>query len=153
MPSPKTDSPVSAPFFSLPMTVPFQHIDAAGIVFFARVFDYFHDAFVACMHARGLPLPQVLSRGEWGAPLAHAEADYQRPLRFGDQVRAEIVRAELGQTALTLHHQIVSDDAARRVLCTGRTVHVFIDRATGRPRPVPDEARTVFSVAADAKAE
>jgi 1,4-dihydroxy-2-naphthoyl-CoA hydrolase len=132
-------------YFSHPMVVPFQDIDAAGIVFFARIFDYFHDAFVACMSARGLSLPDVIARGDWGAPLAHAEADYSRPLRFGDRVRAEIVRAEFGETSMTLHHQLVSDDAARLILATGRTVHVFIDRTSFRPRPVPDAARAAFT--------
>lgn len=136
------------PVFSLAMTVPFQHIDAAGIVFFARIFDYFHDAFVACMDARGVSLAAVIAAGEWGAPLAHAEADYKRPLRFGDRVRAEVVRVELGDTSMTWHHQIVSDDAARRLLASGRTVHVFIDRTTFRPRPVHESVRAAFSEAA-----
>ena len=143
----------SAPLYSLPMAVPFQDIDAAGIVFFARIFDYFHDAFVACMEQRGVSLVEVIARGEWGAPLAHAEADYQRPMRFGDRVRAEIARVELGQSSMTLHHQIVSDDPARRTLCIGKTVHVFIDRATFRSRPVPDAVRAAFSAETGAAAK
>jgi 1,4-dihydroxy-2-naphthoyl-CoA hydrolase len=135
----------TTPVFSFSMTVPFQDIDAAGIVFFARIFEYFHDAFVACMNARGLSLADVIARGDWGAPLAHAEADYQRPLRFGDRVRAEVLRVELGETSMTWHHQIVSDDAACLLLSTGRTVHVFIDRSTFRPRPIPDAVRAAFT--------
>ena len=143
---------LTTPLFSWPMIVPFQDIDAAGIVFFARIFDYFHDAYVACLDARGISLPAVMAHGEWGAPLAHAEADYTRPMRFGDRVRAEITAADIGQTSLTVHHRIVTDDADAKLVCTGKTVHVFIDRKTFRPRAVPDEVRAGFSVQAPANA-
>ena len=135
---------MSKPLFSLPMIVPFQDIDAAGIVFFARVFDYFHNAFVAHLDDRGVSLPAVIAGGEWGAPLAHAEADYKFPLRFGDRVRAEIVRGEVGETSVTIHHQIVSGTAPVRVHAVGKTVHVVIDRKTFRPRPVPVELRDAY---------
>jgi YbgC/YbaW family acyl-CoA thioester hydrolase len=137
---------MSSPIFSLPMTVPFQDIDAAGMVFFARVFDYFHDAFVAHLASRGVSLPAVIADGEWGSPLAHAEADYKFPLRFGDAVRAEISRVELGETSFTLHHRIVSGEAdgPLRVHATGRTVHVVIDRQAMRPRPLPDALRAAY---------
>ena len=135
---------MSQPLYSLPMIVPFQDIDAAGIVFFARVFDYFHNAFVAHLDDRGVSLPAVIAGGVWGAPLAHAEADYKFPLRFGDHVRAEIVHGEVGETSVTIHHQIVSGADPVRVHAVGKTVHVVIDRKTFRPRPVPTELRNAY---------
>jgi 1,4-dihydroxy-2-naphthoyl-CoA hydrolase len=135
----------AAPLYSLPMSVLFQDADPAGIVYFARVFDYFHNAYAACMTERGLSLVDIIARGEWGVPLAHAEADYKGMMRFGDKLRAEIASIEFGQTSMTVHHEIVSDDSTRRVLCKGKTVHVFIDRATFRARPVPDAVRAAFS--------
>ncbi len=135
---------MSKPLYSLPMIVSFQDIDAAGIVFFARVFDYFHNAFVAHLDDRGVSLPAVIAGGVWGAPLAHAEADYKFPLRFGDHVRAEIVHGEVGETSVTIHHQIVSGADPVRVHAVGKTVHVVIDRKTFRPRPVPTELRNAY---------
>ncbi len=135
---------MSKPLYSLPMIVSFQDIDAAGIVFFARVFDYFHNAFVAHLDDRGVSLPAVIAGGVWGAPLAHAEADYKFPLRFGDHVRAEIVHGEVGDTSVTIHHQIVSGADPVRVHAVGKTVHVVIDRKTFRPRPVPTELRNAY---------
>jgi YbgC/YbaW family acyl-CoA thioester hydrolase len=126
------------------MIVPFQDIDAAGIVFYARVFDYFHNAYVAHLISRGVSLPAVIAQGVWGAPLAHAEADYKLPLRFGDFVHAQVVSADVGESSVTLHHRIVSGDDATRVYCTGRTVHVVIDRKTFRPRPLPEELRNAY---------
>ena len=39
--------------FTHRMLARFQDVDAAGIVFFARIFDYFHDAYVAFFAAHG----------------------------------------------------------------------------------------------------
>lgn len=139
---------MSAVLYSHPMIVPFQDIDAAGIVFFARIFDYFHNAFVAHLRARGVSLPEVIAGGEWGAPLAHAEADYKFPLRFGDEVRVELVSADLGDTSVTLHFRIVSGSDPVRVHSIGKTVHVTIDRKTFRPRPVPPALRAAYKATA-----
>jgi acyl-CoA thioesterase FadM len=104
----------------------------------------FTTPFVAHLDDRGVSLPAVIAGGVWGAPLAHAEADYKFPLRFGDHVRAEVVRGEVGDTSVTIHHQIVSGTDPIRVHAIGKTVHVVIDRKTFRPRPVPTELRNAY---------
>ncbi len=142
---------MTAPLFQHKMIVPFQDIDAAGIVFFARIFDYFHDAFVAHLRARGVSLPAVISSGEWGAPLAHAEADYKFPLRFGDEVTVEVVCGEVGDTSLSIRFRIVSGQEPVRVHCFGKTVHVVIDRKTFRPRAVPDILRAAYQATSQAE--
>jgi YbgC/YbaW family acyl-CoA thioester hydrolase len=123
----------------------FQEIDAAGIVFYARIFDWFHDAYFAHLAAKNVDLPQVLSENTWAAPLVHAEADYHRPFRFGDRVTVEIVQGKLGEKALTLEYRIFEDRDPSTACATGTTVHVFIDRTTMRPRAIPDEVRAAFA--------
>ncbi len=141
---------MSVPLYLHPMTVPFQDIDAAGIVFFARIFDYFHNAFVAHLRDRGVSLPHIIASGDWGAPLAHAEADYKFPLRFGDEVTVEVVSGEVGETSVTIRFRIVSGTEPVRVHCFGKTVHVVIDRKTFRPRAVPDVLRAAYQATSQA---
>lgn len=125
--------------FSCERDVLFQDIDAAGIVFFARLFDYCHDAFFAFLTARGLSMSKVMTDGVWGSPLAHAEADYAAPLRFGDHVRVEITSVDLGKTSMRVSSRVV--ESSGKIACSAILVHVFVNRATGRPCEVPDEAR------------
>jgi YbgC/YbaW family acyl-CoA thioester hydrolase len=127
--------------------VRFQDIDAAGILFFARVFEYFHDAFAALLAARGVDLPKVIREESWGAPLGHAEADFKAPMRFGDAVTVEVERGEVGTTSLTVLFRIVAAADPSKVLCTGKAVHVFVDRETFRSVPVPAEMRAIFAPA------
>jgi 1,4-dihydroxy-2-naphthoyl-CoA hydrolase len=138
----------ATPLYSMTRPVRFQDIDAAGIIFFARVFEYLHDAFFECLASRGIDIAAVLSSRAWGMPVVHAEADYRRPLRFGDAVAVELDSADIGESSLTARYTIRDASERARVYCEGRTVHVFIDRDTSRTRPVPDEVRAAFTAAA-----
>lgn len=115
-------------------TVPFQDVDAAGIVFFARIFDYFHDAYVGFLRARGVPLEAAVRDRSWVAPLRHAEADYRRPLRFADDIAISVVSVTLDETEFRVRYRIETDDA---VACEGETVHVTVDPDTFRRAAVP----------------
>jgi YbgC/YbaW family acyl-CoA thioester hydrolase len=123
--------------------VRFQDVDAAGTIYFARVFDLFGDAYVELLDSSGLDVPAILRAKKWAAPLAHAEADYRAPLFFGDAITVEIVRAHAGSSSLTLGHRVTRADGA--VAALGMTVHVFVDGATFKPTPVPDELRARIS--------
>jgi 1,4-dihydroxy-2-naphthoyl-CoA hydrolase len=115
-------------------TVRFQDVDAAGIVFFARVFDYFHDAYVAFLRSRGAPLEDALQDGSWVAPLRHAEADYRRPLRFADSLAITVTVLAVEETEFRMGYRIETDDG---VACEGETVHVSVDPNTFRRAPLP----------------
>jgi 1,4-dihydroxy-2-naphthoyl-CoA hydrolase len=118
--------------------VAFQDVDAAGIVFFARVFDYFHDAYVGFLRARGAPLEAALQDGSWVAPLRHASADFRRPLRFGDQIAVSVARVVTEATEYRVHFRI---DAGGGLACEGETVHVSVDPATFTRSPLPELLR------------
>ena len=58
--------------------VRFQDVDAAGTIFFPKVYEYFSDAYLDLLLAAGLDVPGSLARRESAAPLVHSEA---APLR------------------------------------------------------------------------
>jgi 1,4-dihydroxy-2-naphthoyl-CoA hydrolase len=132
---------MSQPIFSSARSVRFQDIDAAGIIFFAKVFEFFHDAYVECLEHHGVSLAAVLASGSWIAPIVHAESDYKSPLRFGERVTVALSGAELRERSMTIEYTIQS---AERLCVTGKTAHVFIERASLRPCPIPAEIRAIF---------
>ena len=129
-------------FHSHSRTVLFQEIDAAGIVFFSRFFEWFHDAYAELLAARGIRFEDVLAKGEWGIPLVHAEADYREPLRLGVAIQIDLEKIELGDKSMTVTYSVKSDATTYAV---GKTVHAFIDRKTFRGRLIPDEVRKAFA--------
>jgi 1,4-dihydroxy-2-naphthoyl-CoA hydrolase len=127
--------------FKLELGIRFQDVDAAGIIFYPRALEVCHDAYVAFLDQAGLPLHEVL-RGPWLAPVRHAEADYLKPLRFGDRVEVALVTAHLetmpNPTEVTLGFRIArGGDAAILV----QTIHTFVERKTFQRTGVPDELR------------
>jgi 1,4-dihydroxy-2-naphthoyl-CoA hydrolase len=118
----------------------FQDADAAGIIFYPRVLEMFHDVYVAFLAFAGAPLPEVLRTGTWIAPVRHAEADYFKPLRFGDRVTVEICRAHLSETEATLGYRIARSEGGE-VCVVGQVVHTFVDRASFKRTPIPEPVR------------
>lgn len=118
--------------------VRFQDVDAAGIVFYPRVLEYFSDAYMTALKERRVDVPDMLARGDVKLPLVHAEADYLAPLRFGDTIEVEVLAPKLGETSFTVGYRVT---AAGRVAAVGQTVHVCIDGASFKPRPLPDALR------------
>jgi 1,4-dihydroxy-2-naphthoyl-CoA hydrolase len=118
----------------------FQDIDAAGIIFYPRVLEMFHDAYAGFLAFAGCPLAEVLKSDTWLAPVRHAEADYFKPLRYGDEVTVEICRAHLTETEATLGYRIARSGSGE-VCVVGQVVHTFVERATFKRRPLPPLVR------------
>jgi 1,4-dihydroxy-2-naphthoyl-CoA hydrolase len=120
-----------------PRAIRFQDIDAAGIIFYPRVLEMFHDAYGAFLDHAGFPLPEVLRSGTWLAPVRHAEADYFKPLRFGDRVNVEICRTHIAPTEATLGYRIARI-VGGEVCVVGQVVHTFVERQTFKRTQIPE---------------
>jgi YbgC/YbaW family acyl-CoA thioester hydrolase len=131
--------------------VAFQDVDAAGIVFFVRFFEYCHDALFAFLGSRGISMPEILASGRWGAPLAHVEADYTMPLRFGDRFTVGITNVTIGGSSMRVDYRVTS--ARDKSVCSAHMVHVFIDRTSMRPCPAPQSVRDALKGCATFSAE
>lgn len=118
----------------------FQDIDAAGIIFYPRVLEMFHDAYGAFLAFAGCPLTEVVKAGKWIAPVRHAEADYFKPLRFGDDVDVEICRAHVTETEATLGYRVVRS-AGQELCVVGQVVHTFVECSTFKRTPMPEVVR------------
>jgi len=130
-----------SPGFVRERAVRFQDVDAAGIIFFPRAFEICHDLYVEFLAEAGQPLHEAL-RGPWLAPVRHAEADYIKPLRFGDRIEVAIVAAHLGPsvppTEVTLGYRVAILPKKEPALVV-QSVHTFVTRERFERTPVPDE--------------
>ena len=138
---------MTPPPFTRPFThtlhVAFDDIDAAGIVYFARVLDYCHHAWEAFLRERGLPLPSILA-GTWGAPVVHAECDYAKPLRHGDALCIEVVTERIGETSFAMAYVVRGADAGD-LRARARIVHVTLELPGFRKIPVPEPFRALLA--------
>jgi 1,4-dihydroxy-2-naphthoyl-CoA hydrolase len=137
-----------APRFEASYRVRFQDVDAAGLLFFARYLDYVHDTYVAWLEAIGQPLPRVLAERSWAAPLRHAECDYLQPVRFGDELRVQLVLAHIASTEISLGFRLAlgpSPLGSGQTVALAQTVHTFVDLKTLERKEVPEEIRAALA--------
>jgi len=68
---------------------------------------------------------------------------YFSPIAFPDTVHAGLRVGELGRTSVRYEVGIFRNDQAT-ASAQGHFVHVYVDRASGRPVPLPPELRAVL---------
>lgn len=126
--------------FTYPRGVRFQDVDAAGIVFYPRILEYFHDGYAEFLEQKGCQLSAILSEKSWIAPIRHADAEFLRPLRFGERLDVVIARARQDATSLVVGYQLKQQT---QLAAVGQTLHLFLDAKSYTRIPLPaiiDEA-------------
>lgn len=119
--------------------VRFQDVDAAGVVFFGRFFDYVHQAYEEFLASTGESLAEVLAKRGWAAPLKHVEADYFSPLIYGDVVRVRLVAAVVDTSEIHLGWCLekLTKDGKKRTSAALQTLHAFVSLPDFQKIPVP----------------
>ncbi len=111
------------------------HCDPAGIVYFPRFFDMFHEAMESWFSdALGLPYDDVITRRKIGFPSVHTEADFSAPTAFGDSVIVELRLEELGRRSLRLGYVIRGEQDTDDVRGRGATVCAVMDLDPNSPK-------------------
>ncbi len=133
--------------FARSRSIKFQDVDAAGVIFYPRLLEYFNDTYLEFLAHVGQPLHEVLGRAPWISPVRHAEADFLRPLRFGDRVEVGIVAArvepETEPSEVTLGFRIVKPGTLE-VATLGQVVHTFVDHQSFRRTIIPEPLLSAF---------
>src|SRR3981081_1853746 len=111
------------------LRVRFQHPAPAGIVFFANILVYCHEAYEELMRAGGMPLEELIQNREQALPLGHAEATFKRPFRAGQIVTVRGAGAGSRDRRVRLEYDLFDEKALH--LATAATVHVAVDPKTG----------------------
>ena len=128
--------------FTYTTTIKLHDTDAAGILFFSNQFKMMHDAYEALIDGWGFGFARLLREKKYFVPIVHAEADYKAPLFVGDCISIDVKIDRIGTTsfafAYTLHDQF------RKLVGTGKTVHVAVDKKTQNKIPLPDEILSVL---------
>jgi acyl-CoA thioesterase FadM len=107
--------------------------DAAGIYHYTTVFRL-AEAAEAELHAR-LGIDHLT----FGAtPRLNVSAAFRRPLGFNDLVEVELEVTSIGRSSLAYRFRISNED---HVAAEGEILLCYIDRATGRSSPWPEEVR------------
>ena len=128
--------------FEHKLRVRFHHTDPAGIVFFANILVYCHEAYEEFLRAEGMPLEAFILSRDQTLPLGHAEATFKRPFRAGQLVTVRLTVGRVGDRSFRLEYDLFGEQDEH--LATAATVHVSVDPKTGRSTAIAPQLRTVL---------
>lgn len=129
-------APAAMPFRSR-QTVRFGEVDRAGMVYYPRLLHYLHVAMESFFsEVLGIDYPRFLAEHGLGFPTVHLEADFRRPLRYGDRIEVEAVVEEVGRSSVRWRYAVFRDGDPEPA-ATARLVTVNMDLDASAKRELP----------------
>jgi 4-hydroxybenzoyl-CoA thioesterase len=124
------------------VTVPFEDVDYARVVYFARFFSYCHRTFEAFFPSElGLSYAQVIGERNLGFPIVRAEADFHGPLRLGETCRVEMEVVKAKGRSVTCRYRLHRGETGESVAVVTlvvATIAVDTFRSVELPQDVRD---------------
>jgi 1,4-dihydroxy-2-naphthoyl-CoA hydrolase len=115
-------------------TVRFGETDAAGVVHFARVLEWCHQAYEESLERFGLAAGQIFPTPQQplaiALPIVHCSADFRRPLVCGDPVTIQLEPRRLDPGCFEVSYRF---STRSEPVATGLTRHLAIN-SDGRQR-------------------
>ena len=127
--------------------VPGEAIDRQGHVNNLAYVAWMQDVAIEHSAAAGWPMERYLALGAGWVVRSHF-VEYLRPAFAGDRLVIVTWVPEFTQRSTPRRYLFVREDD-RQLLVQAETRWVFVDLATGRRRPLPDELIGAFEVVRD----
>jgi 1,4-dihydroxy-2-naphthoyl-CoA hydrolase len=116
-------------------TVRFQDTDAAGVVYFANVLSFCHEAYEASLAKSGVNLNAFFCYPKIAIPITHVTTDFLRPMFCGDELKIYVSPKQLKADEFEIEYEVFSIETVVEEItnvqevCTARafTKHVCID--------------------------
>jgi acyl-CoA thioester hydrolase len=120
------------------LDVAWGEMDALGHVNNIRYIAWAETARIALFRKLGMA---TLPGDPVGPILARIECDYLEPVEYPARVTVGIRAGRVGNSSITLEHEIWHADAPERIVARGKAVVVLINYATQEKIRVPDAVR------------
>jgi acyl-CoA thioesterase FadM len=124
--------------FSEHLVVRLSHTDAAGVIFYPKVFEFEQELFERWLELGGFSLRDMLAGRLAPTPIVHCEADYRLPVRAGDKLVAQLVGVDIGRSGYTLQWAF---SRGGEPAFSARVKRVAIDPRAGESIDLPEEFR------------
>ena len=113
--------------------------DAAGVIFFVNYFVFAHDTYELFLEEIGYSLGRIIGQESFLLPIVRAESDYHQMLGLEDEITIVLNVNRIGSTSFTLVYEYFLEN--QELVGSVKTVHVCVDKATLKKRPIPEELR------------
>lgn len=124
------------PMIELKRRIRWADADAAGRLYFPRIYDYVSEAETELWRMLGISMANY---ADLGFPRKHAEAAFHRILALDAPFTLRLTVGKLGHTSIRYDFQGFADEACTRVAFEGSMTVVVVK--DGRPHEIPVEMR------------
>jgi len=145
--------------FETSLYIRFHHVDFARVVYFPKFFDYCHQVFEDFVQAEfGQSYLRLMEEERVGFPIVHAEADFKKPLRFGETVRVVLEVLSVGHASMRCRYTFFhpgekaaeagaagSKAPAKAVAAVVTLVGACVGMRGFEPTPLPERWRLMLS--------
>ncbi len=120
--------------------VRFEEVDAAGIVFFAHLVRYAHEAMESFFDGVDGGYVALITQRKIGFPAVRLESDFVAPVRYGESLIIETSLARLGNKSATFRYRMLrqADGSLRAHM---RHTVVITDLTAMKSCPMPADVR------------
>lgn len=125
--------------------VRFQETDAGGVVYFAELLGFCHEAYEDSLAKAGVDVRAFFSGSgladEDGdqlaiaVPIVHAEADFFKPMFCGDHISISLMPARLTPNSFEVAYEVFSRDGQKVAKALTRHVAIWVDSRRRCPLP------------------
>ena len=126
--------------FRMPIELRWRDLDAFQHVNNANFLTYLEEARIRWFET----FDREWVNEEIAPLLAAVQLNYRMPIPYPADVVVELFADRVGNTSVTVGHRIASPDGSV-LYADGHVVMVWIDRASGRPIPLPDVVRELVA--------
>jgi 1,4-dihydroxy-2-naphthoyl-CoA hydrolase len=93
-------------------TIHFQDTDAAGVVYFANVLNFCHEAYEASLIAVRIDLKTFFRNPQFAIPITQASIEFYQPMFCGDRIMVELTPQQLNPQSFEIHYKILANTEA-----------------------------------------
>ena len=115
----------------------FGDCDAAGILFFANIFRYMHEAYEIFI-SENLDYAKHFKNDGLAYPVTKTSAEFYSPLELGKTAEIKINVAQIRGNSFELNYGFYIDNELK---ASGKTVHICIDINGNEKRKLSDELK------------
>jgi YbgC/YbaW family acyl-CoA thioester hydrolase len=114
----------------------FYDADPAGIIFYASLFKYVHAAYEEFMRSLHTERNFFFDK-DYVLPIIHADADYIKPIKVGDELEIELMVSLLKKSSFELTYRFYKN--SREFSAIAKTVHVCVLKEKFEKIELPDD--------------
>jgi len=125
----------------LKRTVRWVDADAAGRIYFARIFDYAGECEWQLLHSIGISRKKLGDMYDF--PRVHAECHFKKTLELGAAFVIRLWPAKLGRTSIRYDFEVFLETEPEEIAVKGGVTVVVLHN--GKPCEIPGQIRNAYS--------